>query len=193
MICTTRDGPKIPGQRVPSKITNDDQCLDSLPLKSLHDNFRLSLHNITTLAHIHSLHTSIATIAAHISRSHHNRGLCRAVDSNDTTKTSPKRGQRLDEKGTMGFGDFSDICAKAAIPLCSEIGPITHISGSHGMEADCYARNIELANTIIFQGAASCMHILALVMTVIMILHVRSKFTAVGRLSIIVRGHKHCF
>jgi hypothetical protein len=56
------------------------------------------------------------------------------------------------------------------------------------MEADCYARNIELANTIIFQGAASCMHILALVMTVIMILHVRSKFTAVGRVSNIVPG-----
>jgi hypothetical protein len=37
-----------------------------------------------------------------------------------------------------------------------------------------------LANTIIFQGAASFMHIAALIMTVIMILHVRSKFTAVG-------------
>jgi len=51
------------------------------------------------------------------------------------------------------------------------------------MEAECYARNIELANTIIFQGAASFMHIIALVMTVIMVLHVRSKFTAVGRCS----------
>ncbi len=53
--------------------------------------------------------------------------------------------------------------------------------GSTGIEADCYARNIELANTIIFQGAASFAHIGALIMTVIMILHVRSKFTAVGR------------
>jgi hypothetical protein len=61
------------------------------------------------------------------------------------------------------------------------VGAITVISGSHGIEADCYARNIELANTIIFQGAASFMHIIALIMTVIMILHVRSKFTAVGR------------
>ncbi|KUJ22032.1 chitin synthase export chaperone [Mollisia scopiformis] len=81
----------------------------------------------------------------------------------------------------MGFGDFSQICEQAPVPLCSVVGAISHIAGSHGIEADCYARNIELANTIIFQGAASFMHIVALIMTVIMILHVRSKFTAVGR------------
>jgi hypothetical protein len=81
----------------------------------------------------------------------------------------------------MGFGDFEEICLQAPVPLCSVVGKITHIAGSHGIEAECYARNIELANTIIFQGAASFMHIVALIMTVIMILHVRSKFTAVGR------------
>ncbi|CZS99229.1 hypothetical protein WAI453_008295 [Rhynchosporium graminicola] len=81
----------------------------------------------------------------------------------------------------MGFGDFDALCQQAAIPLCAVVGKITHIAGSHGIEAECYARNIELANTIIFQGAASFMHIVALIMTVIMILHVRSKFTAVGR------------
>jgi len=81
----------------------------------------------------------------------------------------------------MGFGDFNSICEQAAVPSCSLVGSITTIAGSHGIEADCYARNIELANTIIFQGAASFMHIAALIMTVIMILHVRSKFTAVGR------------
>ncbi len=82
----------------------------------------------------------------------------------------------------MGFGDFDSLCKQAAVPLCSVVGHITHIAGSHGLEAECYARNIELANTIIFQGAASFMHIAALIMTVIMILHVRSKFTAVGGL-----------
>ncbi|KAK2629256.1 hypothetical protein QTJ16_000076 [Diplocarpon rosae] len=81
----------------------------------------------------------------------------------------------------MGFGDFDALCAQAAIPLCAVVGKITHIAGQQGLEADCYARNIEVANTIIFQGAASFMHIVALIMTVIMILHVRSKFTAVGR------------
>lgn len=83
----------------------------------------------------------------------------------------------------MGFGDFTEICNQAQVPLCSVIGPITHIAGSHGIEPECYARNIEMANTIIFQSATSFMHIVALVMTVVMVLHVRSKFTAVGELT----------
>jgi Chitin synthase export chaperone len=80
----------------------------------------------------------------------------------------------------MAFGEFDWICTQASIPLCSVVGAIRTIEFGVGIEADCYARNIELANTIIFQGAASFMHIVALLMTVIMILHVRSKFTAVG-------------
>lgn len=81
----------------------------------------------------------------------------------------------------MGFGEFNTLCQKAAVPLCSLVGPASSISGATGIIPNCYARNIELANTIIFEGAASFMHIIALVMTVIMILHVRSKFTAVGK------------
>lgn len=87
----------------------------------------------------------------------------------------------------MGFGDFEEICTRASIPLCSVVGTVSTISGSFGIEADCYARNIELANTIIFQGAASFAHISALIMTVIMILHVRSKFTAVGESRIVLQ------
>ncbi|KAF2281078.1 uncharacterized protein EI97DRAFT_491111 [Westerdykella ornata] len=81
----------------------------------------------------------------------------------------------------MGFGDFMTICTKAAIPLCPLVGPPSQIAGASGIQARCYSRTIELANTIIFQGANDFMHILALIMTVIMIIHVRSKFTAVGR------------
>ena len=80
----------------------------------------------------------------------------------------------------MGFGQFDAICEKAPVPLCSLVGPASTISGSTGIISNCYARNIEVPNTIIFEGAASFMHIMALSMTVIMILHVRSKFTAVG-------------
>jgi hypothetical protein len=80
----------------------------------------------------------------------------------------------------MGFGDFDDICRKAALPLCSLVGPVSPISGRSGIQARCYSRSFELANTIIFQGAVDFVHILALIMTVIMIIHVRSKFTAVG-------------
>ncbi|KAL5342338.1 chitin synthase export chaperone [Aspergillus crustosus] len=85
----------------------------------------------------------------------------------------------------MGFGDFDEICRKAALPLCSLVGPPSPISGSTGVIPNCYARNVELANTIIFEGGASFVHIIALLMTVIMILHIRSKFTAVGRKEII--------
>lgn len=82
----------------------------------------------------------------------------------------------------MGFGDFDWICQRAPIPLCSLVGKITYAQLGVGIEADCYARNIEVANTIIFQGATSFVHISALIMTIIMLLHVRSKFTAVGML-----------
>jgi len=82
----------------------------------------------------------------------------------------------------MTFGDFTEICRMAPLPLCASIGPILEVSqGVTGIDPDCFARNIELANTIIFQGAAAVMHIVALVMTVTMVLHVRGKFTAVGR------------
>jgi hypothetical protein len=84
-----------------------------------------------------------------------------------------------------GFGDFTSICQNAPLPLCASLGPVLGATGRVGIEPDCYARNIELANTVIFEGAASAMHIVALIMTVIMILHVRSKFTAVGRKEIL--------
>ena len=80
----------------------------------------------------------------------------------------------------MGFGSFDDICAKTPLPLCPLVGPPSAITGHNGIQALCYSRTIDLANTIIFQGAAGFAHIVALAMTVIMILHVRSKFTAVG-------------
>lgn len=87
----------------------------------------------------------------------------------------------------MGFGDFSTICTKAAIPLCALVGE-QQINGGAGIQTNCYSRTIEIANTLIFQCANDFMHILALVMTVIMIIHVRSKFTAVGMLCSLNNG-----
>ena len=81
----------------------------------------------------------------------------------------------------MGFGDFSSICVKTSIPLCALVGHQS-LNGGAGIQASCYSRTIEIANTLIFQAANDFMHILALVMTVVMIIHVRSKFTAVGTL-----------
>lgn len=82
----------------------------------------------------------------------------------------------------MGFGDFKTVCDQAALPLCPLVGKANSVTGSAGILPSCYARSIELANTIIFEGAASFAHIFALGMTAIMVLHVRSKFTAVGKL-----------
>lgn len=82
----------------------------------------------------------------------------------------------------MAFGDFDHICGQASLPLCSLVGPYGQRStvANVGIEAECYSRSIELANTIIFQGASDFIHIIALIMTAIMLIHVRSKFTAVG-------------
>lgn len=80
----------------------------------------------------------------------------------------------------MGFGDFTEICQNTALPLCAIVGKTSPLTGTHFTQPQCYSRSIELANTIIFQGAAGFAHIVALIMTVIMIIHVRSKFTAVG-------------
>src|SRR6201999_1217784 len=87
----------------------------------------------------------------------------------------------------MGFGDFHAQCTQAALPLCRLIGPQSQISGATGMQAACYSRSVQVANTLIFQGATGFVHILALIMTVIMIIHVRSKYTAVGMLTHVVR------
>ena len=80
-----------------------------------------------------------------------------------------------------GFGDFTSICRLAPLPLCSEVGPITSVANGVGIDANCFSRNIELANTLIFQGAASFTHIIVLINTLVMVFHVRGKFTAVGR------------
>lgn len=86
----------------------------------------------------------------------------------------------------MVFGDLSSICQKNAFPLCSLVGPGNGVNRHSGIQPNCYARSVEFANTIIFEAATDFMHMLALGMAVIMVLHVRSKFTAVGVSSV---GH----
>ncbi|KAI5807095.1 chitin synthase III catalytic subunit [Geopyxis carbonaria] len=82
----------------------------------------------------------------------------------------------------MGFGSFQTICENVAVPLCPLVGP--YEGGKKlvaGIEPQCYSRTVEAANTIIFQAANDFVHIGALIMCLIMVFHVRSKFTAVGR------------
>ena len=87
----------------------------------------------------------------------------------------------------MGFGSFSSICEQSPLPLCFLLGPradFTTVKNPVLLPA-CSARSIELGNTIIFEAASDFAHIAALFMTAIMIFHVRSKFTAVGRKEIL--------
>ncbi|KAL7414361.1 chitin synthase III catalytic subunit-domain-containing protein [Mrakia frigida] len=73
------------------------------------------------------------------------------------------------------FGSFDSICGQGALPVCPLLGT------SQGIEPGCYSRNVDLGGTIIFQPGACFIHIIALIMTLIMVLHIRSKYTAVGR------------
>ncbi|KIV92949.1 hypothetical protein PV10_04200 [Exophiala mesophila] len=87
----------------------------------------------------------------------------------------------------MGFGDFASICEQAALPQCYLLGSPSDFTSDNSpvLLPACSARSIELGNTIIFQAATDFAHIAALAMTAIMIFHVRSKFTAVGRREIL--------
>nr|CAG8510237.1 5755_t:CDS:2 [Entrophospora candida] len=73
------------------------------------------------------------------------------------------------------FGDFTGICQEIALTLCPLVG------APEGIEPTCYSRNIEIAGTLLFQPATIIIHLIALIMTTIMIYHIKSKYTAVGR------------
>ncbi|CAE6426227.1 unnamed protein product [Rhizoctonia solani] len=78
----------------------------------------------------------------------------------------------------MKFGSFDSMCSSAALVVCP-------ILGEYGLEPECYSRNVMLGSYVLFQPAVLFVHILALAMTGIMILHIRSKYTAVGRKEIL--------
>ncbi|KAG8935903.1 Chitin synthase, class 7 [Tulasnella sp. 418] len=80
----------------------------------------------------------------------------------------------------VAFGSFKDICETAALVVC----PL--VETQQGVEPTCYSRNVEIARSLIFQPATCFVHIVAIIMTGIMIYHVRSKYTAVGRKEIVM-------
>ncbi|CAG8471279.1 5671_t:CDS:2 [Ambispora gerdemannii] len=73
------------------------------------------------------------------------------------------------------FGDFNAICEMVALTVCPLVG------SPDGIEPDCYSRNVEVAKMLLFQPATLIIHVIALIMTSIMIYHIKSKYTAVGR------------
>jgi len=77
------------------------------------------------------------------------------------------------------FGSFNSICDTAALVICPLVGTDT------GIDPSCYSRNVDVGGTLIFQPSTCFVHIVAIIMTAIMILHIRSKYTAVGRKEIV--------
>ncbi|KAI8584421.1 hypothetical protein K450DRAFT_219790 [Umbelopsis ramanniana AG] len=75
---------------------------------------------------------------------------------------------------------FNGICQTVALSLCPLIGKYD------GIEPVCYSRNVDLAGTLIFQPATLIIDIVAIIMTAIMIYHIKSKYTAVGRKEIVM-------
>ncbi|CDR87297.1 related to CHS7-control of protein export from the ER (like chitin synthase III) [Sporisorium scitamineum] len=82
---------------------------------------------------------------------------------------------------SFSFGSYTSICDEVAMVVC----PLLGTSGL-GLEPVCYSRNVEINKTIIFQPATCFIHIAALIMTAIMVYHIRSKYTAVGRKEIVL-------
>lgn len=95
----------------------------------------------------------------------------------------------------MGFGDFSTICSKTPLPICSVIKSSKHYlltSGETivntrldvidlGVLPICYARAINLANTVIYEIGNAFVNICALFVVLVIIYNVRRKVTAIGR------------
>ncbi|PWY98260.1 hypothetical protein BCV70DRAFT_165255 [Testicularia cyperi] len=81
----------------------------------------------------------------------------------------------------FSFGSYDSVCDSIAMTVCPLLG-----DSGLGLEPICYSRNVEINSTIIFQPATCFIHIAALIMTAIMVYHIRSKYTAVGRKEIVL-------
>lgn len=82
----------------------------------------------------------------------------------------------------MGFGSFDDICAKLSLPLCAVVGSVDpKLFFDTGVIPKCYARPVELANTMIFQVGNAFVHFGGLIILLIIVFNVRAKYTAIGR------------
>lgn len=95
----------------------------------------------------------------------------------------------------MGINNFAELCSKTPLPLCSVVKSTRHLLLSNNTVIDnfkpqhlqvgilptCYARPIELANTMIFGIGNALINIGALGVILIILYNVRQKYTAIGR------------
>lgn len=83
----------------------------------------------------------------------------------------------------MVFGNFQSICEKSPLPLCTVIKPLNDSSNRvfDGILPKCYARSVNLANTLIFQIGTSFVNIGNLIILLMIIYLVRLRYTSVAR------------
>ncbi|CCH58935.1 hypothetical protein TBLA_0B00920 [Henningerozyma blattae CBS 6284] len=95
----------------------------------------------------------------------------------------------------MGVSNFATLCSRVPLPLCSVIKSTKHLVATNSTIVDnfdikslnvgilprCYARSIELSNTIIFQVGNAFINIGALGVILIILYNIKQKFTAIGR------------
>lgn len=95
----------------------------------------------------------------------------------------------------MKFGSFDDICRAVSLPFCPLLGQ----QKAGGIQPDCYARSIDVGGFLIFQSrtlaltnfsATLIIHVVAMIMTAIMIYNIKSKYTAVGTACLLIIGRK---
>lgn len=83
----------------------------------------------------------------------------------------------------MAFGDFTSICAKTPLPLCTLIRPLDRDQASpfDGVLSKCYARSVNIANTLIFEVGTSLINVINLIILLLIIYLVRLRYTSVAR------------
>ncbi|GMG21249.1 unnamed protein product [Ambrosiozyma monospora] len=84
----------------------------------------------------------------------------------------------------MVYGDFKELCEKSAIPICALVSPLganLEELTFQGILPTCYARSVNIANTLIFQIGVAFIHIAILIVLQMIIYLTRQRYTAVGR------------
>lgn len=93
----------------------------------------------------------------------------------------------------MAFGDFAEVCRKAPLPLCTLITPLGQsqqqtdaTAAFTGVLPLCYARTVDLANTLIFEVGTAFMNIGNLVVLLMITYLIRQRYTSVARKEMLV-------
>ncbi|ODV96938.1 hypothetical protein PACTADRAFT_48727 [Pachysolen tannophilus NRRL Y-2460] len=88
----------------------------------------------------------------------------------------------------MHFGDFQSICLRTALPLCSVVSSETRLDEYFvtGTLPECYARAVELSNTMIYEVGNAFIHIAGIFVCFIILFNVKRKYTAIARSEMLI-------